>query len=104
MRTSPPTPCSKRWCRLNSDQRVAFEVGHYYRMAHFSEPWNWAGADLLADWFRRNIRIYANVARLAECPTDRVLVIYGSGHTSWLRHNFASDPTFRVRRLAEFVK
>jgi hypothetical protein len=88
---------------MNSDEKVAEDVGFYYREAEFGEPWDWAGADLLAEWFRRNIRIYSNVARLAT-PNERVLVIYGSGHLGWLQHDFASNPRLRLRKLAEFVK
>ena len=89
---------------MNSDDHVAEDVGFYYRQAHLGEPWNWAGADLVSDWFRRNMRIYSNVVRLADSPKERVLVIFGSGHLGWLRHDFASDPTLRVRKLAEFAK
>ncbi len=89
---------------LNSDDQVAADVGHYYRMAHFGEPWNWAGADLVADWFRRNMRIYSNVVRLADAASERVPVIYGYGHIGWLQRNFASAPTIRLRKLAEFTK
>jgi hypothetical protein len=35
---------------------------------------------------------------------ERVLVIFGSGHLGWLRQAVASDPTLRLRKLAEFVK
>ncbi len=35
---------------------------------------------------------------------ERVLVIFGYGHLAWLRQNFSSDPTIRLRKLAEFVK
>jgi hypothetical protein len=31
-------------------------------------------------------------------------VIYGAGHLGWLRHSFASDPSFHLRKLADFVK
>lgn len=89
---------------LNADDHVAWSVGHYYRMAHFGEPWNWAGADLVADWFRRNMRIYTNVVRLVDSPNERVLVIYGYGHTGWLQHNFTSDPSIRLRKLAELAR
>ena len=89
---------------LNSDERVAEDVGHYYKLAHFGEAWNWAGADLVADWFRRNMRIYSNVMDLADSPNERVLVIYGYGHTGWLQDNFARDPTVRLRKLAEIAK
>jgi hypothetical protein len=89
---------------MNADERVAQEIGLYHRMAHLGEPGDWAGADLLADWYRRNMRIYSNVAGLADAPSERVLVIYGSGHLGWLRQAVASDPTLRLRTLAEFVK
>lgn len=89
---------------MNTDAKVAEDVGYYYRQAHFGEPGDWAGADLIADWFRRNIRIYSNIVSLIDSPNERVLVIYGAGHLGWLRQNVASDPTIRLRKLDEFVK
>jgi hypothetical protein len=89
---------------LNADDYVAEDVGFYYRQARFGEPGDWAGADLLSEWFKRNIRIYSNVMRLVDSPNERVLVIYGSGHLGWLRQNFAGNPDLRLRKLAEFVK
>lgn len=89
---------------MNADDKVAAGVGFYYRQVHFGEAWNWAGADLVADWFRRNIRIYSNIVRLADSPNERILVIYGAGHLGWLQNDVASDPTVRLRKLAEFAK
>lgn len=89
--------------RLNADEKVAADVGLYMRQAELGEPWDWAGADLVSDWFRRNMRIYTNVMQIAA-PGERVLVIYGSGHLGWLQHAFGSNPRVRVRKLAEFVK
>jgi hypothetical protein len=89
---------------MNADAKVAEDVGFYYRQAHFSEPGNWAGADLVSAWFRRNMRIYANVVQLADTPDERILAIFGAGHLGWLRHDFESDPTFRLRKLVEYVR
>jgi hypothetical protein len=89
---------------MNADDKVAQDVGFYYREAHFGEAGDWAGADLVSEYFRRNMRIYANVTHLADSPNERVLVIFGAGHLGWLRHDFASDPNLRLRKLAEFVK
>ncbi len=87
---------------MNSDEQVAQWVGFYYRQAHFGQPWNWAGADLLADWSRRNLRIYSNIMHLIGRKQERVLVIYGAGHLGWLRQMFEDDPTTRLRKLSEF--
>ena len=89
---------------MNADPKVADDVGFYYRQAHFGEPGDWAGADLVSDWFRRNIRIYSNVVGLVDSPHERVLVIFGAGHLGWLRHDVASDPSLRLRKLEEFMK
>lgn len=89
---------------MNADGKVAEDVGYYYREAHFGEPGDWAGADLVSDWFRRNMRIYGNMTRLVDSPNERVLAIFGAGHLGWLRHDVSSDPTLRLRTLAEFAK
>lgn len=89
---------------INADERAEYEVSLYYRAAHLGEVGDWAGADLVSDWFRRNMRIYSNVVQLIDSPNERVLVIYGYGHLGWLRNDFASDPTIRLRKLADFAK
>ncbi len=88
---------------MNSDQQVAEAVGAYFRMAEFGEPWDWAGADLVSDWFRRNMRIYSNIVWLVDSPDERILVIYGAGHLGWLQYAFGQNPNIRLRKLAEFV-
>lgn len=88
---------------MNSDEQVAHGVASYFRMAEFGEPWDWAGADLVSDWFRRNMRIYSNIVRLIDSPDERILAIYGAGHLGWLQYALGSNPNIRLRKLAEFV-
>jgi hypothetical protein len=88
---------------MNSDAKVAQDVGFYYLEAHYGEPGDYAGPDLLAEWYRRNVRIYNNVMKLVATPEDRVLVIFGAGHLGWLRQDFAADRTLRLRKLEDFV-
>ena len=89
---------------LNADEKAEFEIGLYYRLAHFGELGDWAGADLVSDWFRRNMRIFSNIMQLIDSPNERVLVIYGYGHLGWLRNNVSSDPTLRLRELRDFTR
>lgn len=88
---------------MNADSKVAEDVGFYYREARYGENGDYAGPDLLAEWYKRNIRIFNNFMKLVTRPDDRVLVIYGNGHLGWLRNMVASDPTLRLRKLEEFV-
>ncbi len=46
---------------------------------------DYAGVDFVADWYRRNLRILANIDRTATALGDRLFVIYGQGHAALLR-------------------
>ena len=48
------------------------------------------GADASANWWHRNLRMYASVQTHAQ-PGERVLVIAGSGHTAILRDFLQAD-------------
>ena len=86
---------------MNSDSLVARDLAEYFSFVRFADPYDFAGPDLLAEWYRRNIRIYHNIVALIHSPNDRILVIYGAGHLGWLRQDVANDATVRLRKLAE---
>jgi hypothetical protein len=88
---------------MNSDAMVARDVGENFAFAQFSDPGDYAGADLLAMWYQRNIRIYANIVNLIDSPGERILVIYGAGHLGWLREDAINDPAVKLRTLAEYA-
>jgi len=88
---------------LNSDSRAAKDVALYYATVPYGDPLDYAGPDLLAAWYQRNIRIYNNIVKLIESPNDRILVVYGSGHLGWLRQDIANDATVELRKLADLT-
>lgn len=83
------------------------DMDFYYGTLGFADGSETPGADLNAQWYLRNARIFTNLMRLSK-PGDRVLVVYGSGHGYWLRH-FASetpgygnvDPVPYLKRAAQ---
>jgi len=86
---------------MNADSRVARDMGVYFAVVRFGEPFEYAGSDLVAAWYQRNIRIYRNILALIDSPNEKILVIYGSGHLGWLRQDIANDASVRLRTLAE---
>ena len=88
---------------INSDANVARAVSYYYADVPFSDPGDYAGPDLLAKWFQRNIRIYSNIVRLVDSPTDRILVIYGAGHLGWLQQDVSNDQSVKLIKLSEVI-
>lgn len=89
---------------MNADSSAAQGVAGYYDYVPFGEPYEYAGPELVARWFERNIRIYANIRALITSPDDRILVVYGAGHLGWLRQNVEHDPAVRLRTLADLLR
>lgn len=88
---------------MNADSSAARDVASYYEYVPFGEPFEYAGPDLLALWFQRNIRIYRNIVALIDSPAEKILVIYGAGHLGWLRQDIANDATVRLRKLGDLT-
>lgn len=55
----------------------------------------YVGAKLVSKWYERNIKIFANLQRLAKTG-DRILVIFGAGHAPTLRELIRYDPELRL--------
>ena len=88
---------------VNSLDSVAAGNSFYMQVASFGESGDYAGPDLLADWYARNIRIHSNILKLITSPSDRILVVYGAGHLGWLQENVKMDSHLCLRTLAEFA-
>jgi hypothetical protein len=57
---------------------------------------NQLGAELVSEWYKRNIKIYSNILAYTEDKNERVLVIFGVGHIRILQHLFEDNPNFIV--------
>lgn len=77
--------------------------GMYLQLATIGADTNYVGADVTGDWYVRNLRIYANVARIAQ-PGDRVLVLFGSGHRPLLNEYLRQSGLFEVVEVADYLK
>jgi len=63
----------------------------YMRIALIGEGSDYPGADVVGQWYTRNLRIYANIRRLIHSPDDRVLVLFGQGHAFLLQQYIADS-------------
>ncbi|MFW5927465.1 MAG: DUF5694 domain-containing protein, partial [Wenzhouxiangella sp.] len=65
----------------------------YYGMLSVGDDERQPGALLNARYYERNARIFAKLMQVVE-PGERVIIVYGSGHSYWLRHFVAETPGF----------
>ena len=57
-----------------------------------AEGEQYAGADMVATWYQRNLRILANLHRAIQAREDRVFVVFGQGHIPLLRQFVIDSP------------
>jgi hypothetical protein len=74
------------WLRyLNSPEHVAWDNSTYYRIATFGDAETNPGAAWVGAWHARNLRIAANLRRIAGGAGDRTVAVFGAGHADLLR-------------------
>jgi hypothetical protein len=79
---------------MNSPEGLAANHTTYFRFfLPIAAEDSYGGADYVAVWYRRNLRIAANIGRIAE-PGDRVFLIIGQGHAPILRQVLTDWPRF----------
>jgi len=78
----------------NDDQRATEGIAVYQLMSRIGRDSSYVGADLASDWYKRNMRIYANILRIIDSPNDRVLVLIGGGHRPLLRQMLTQTPGY----------
>jgi hypothetical protein len=86
---------------LNSPAHDEME-SFYLLVAELGARDDHVGAKLVARRMERNLRIFANIASVAE-PGDRILVIYGSSHGKLLRQFFDESPAFRLASVDPYL-
>ena len=64
---------------------------------------NYIGADVVTQWYKRNLRIYANLARVAK-PGDKILVIFGQGHVPILQQLVRESGSMKLVNPLDYLK
>ena len=88
---------------VNRPERIRQDQEEYLDFAQFADGKQYPGPDLLAEWYRRNIRIYANLRNIITSGEDRVLVIFGSGHLYWLQRDVIDSRDLELVRLLDYL-
>lgn len=65
---------------------------------------NYLGADAVAVWYRRNLRIFSNAYDLTNFDKEeRLLLIYGAGHVRQLRQLFKDSPDYEYIEVNDYL-
>ena len=70
---------------INDQRRIDEAHRVYMMMSRIGKDKEYPGVDLLADWYKRNLKIFSNIQRITESKDDRILVIIGGNHVKHLQ-------------------
>jgi hypothetical protein len=88
---------------FNNAERINNEHSNLYLyMAQIGAGDNYCGADMLTEWYRRNLRIFGNLQSIAK-PDDRILVIYGAGHCKILKDLVSEYKDFELVDTLDYL-
>jgi hypothetical protein len=88
-----------------SNTAATDQIGHRIYMAalRIGKGQDYPGANLVAGWYDRNLRIATNAARLAETSDERILILIGAGHGKLLRQFLGEMPGFEVVDCSKYL-
>jgi hypothetical protein len=91
---------------INDPQKVRKHHGEDYmrQLLPGDDAALYERADRLTNWYKRNLRMFANVNRVTEFPKDRLLLIVGSGHLKILRDFALDSPQFCLVEPDTYLK
>jgi hypothetical protein len=75
----------------NSEAAIRLNDSSYSYLCRIGDDADFIGADLVAEWHQRNLRMFAKLSRLTG-PGERILVLYGQGHAYLLRDFVRQSP------------
>jgi hypothetical protein len=80
----------------NAKNTNDFQVGAYFDFLVAGKEGNHIGSYLTSEWWRRNMIIYENILKRMTGKEERILVIFGSGHTALLQVMMQYNKNFRI--------
>lgn len=89
---------------LNTPAALDANASWYMYVDRIGSGKDYAGADLVAYWYARNLYIYANVMRSIDSPHDRALILLGAGHAAQLREYLRLSPDLELVDPEPYLK
>nr|WP_299338821.1 DUF5694 domain-containing protein [Allomuricauda sp.] len=90
--------------RLNEEESIEKSHLGYYDIMRIGWKDKYVGANYLSWWYGRNMKILVNIIRITESPDDRILVIYGNGHSKLLNQLTKESQFYNVIKPMEILK
>lgn len=81
---------------LNTPEAIEYNASWYAYADRIGADKDYKGADVVSNWYARNLHMFANIMRGIDSPDDRVVVIVGQGHAYLLKECVRLSPDLEL--------
>lgn len=90
--------------RENSEDLMKLQHEFYFKLLRAGKPGNHVGSYLVSEWWRRNMVIYENILKQLDGHEEKIMIIFGSGHTAILNEIMKLNSTIKLVSVSEVLK
>jgi len=91
---------------IDENQPDNIDIDHqgYFTLLRIAKDDEYVGANYMAWWYGRNLKILTNIIRFTESPNDRILVVYGAGHNKLLNQLARESAFYDVESPLKYLR
>ena len=89
---------------LNTPEAIEYNASWYMYGDRVGADKDYKGADVVSNWYARNLHMFTNIMRSIDSPDDRVVVFVGQGHAYLLRSFVQLSPDLELVDPEPYLK
>lgn len=96
-------PILEQYQQINTPEYKKETFDLYNHLATMSTAGNFEGADIIAEFYKRNLRMYANFSKIEMNSHDRILIIMGATHTAYFDIFLGNSPKYILEDASKYT-
>lgn len=93
----------EKFREYNTDELKAETLNFYNTLAAMHTPGNYEGAEIISDFYKRNLMIYSNFNDIPKSNEDKILIILGGTHSAYLDFFMRDHPKYDLINPIDYI-
>ncbi len=96
-------PLLEQFREINTKDYKMETFNFYNFLATKHSADKYEGADIIAEFYKRNLRMYSNFSDIPLTKDDRVLIILGATHTAYFDVFIENNPKYELENVSSYT-
>ncbi len=97
-------PLLEQFEEINTKAAKMATFDFYNVLATMHTPGQFEGADVIAEFYKRNLRMYTNFSDIPVTKADRVLIVMGATHTAYFDVFIANSSKYTLENASNYTQ